>query len=140
MSPTQLPHWPQGTAAILCVRGPHAIPVSTAIRAGDDRLVFALGRRRDTLARLREDPHAALCMLAEGLAFTAHGEISVLSEELEPIPVAALELRVARVQDHLADRRTEMLGAPAWRWLKERDAEADRLVRQRLAVLAEGHV
>ena len=87
----QLPHWPPGTAAVLCVAGPHAIPVSTAIRAGDDRLVFALGRRRDALARLREDPRAALCMLAEGLAFTAHGEISVLREELERIPLAALD-------------------------------------------------
>ncbi|MBA2581289.1 MAG: hypothetical protein H0V03_10695 [Thermoleophilaceae bacterium] len=132
----QLPHWPPGTAAVLCVAGPHAIPVSTAIRAGDDRLVFALGRRRDALARLREDPRAALCMLAEGLAFTAHGEISVLREELERIPLAALELRVERVQDHLADGRTDMLGAAGWRWRGERDAEADRIVHEELAALA----
>jgi len=131
----QLPHWPPGTAAVLCVAGPHAIPVSTAIRAGDDRLVFALGRRRDALARLREDPRAALCMLAEGLAFTAHGEISVLREELERIPLAALELRVERVQDHLADGRTDMLGAAGWRWRGERDAEADRIVHEELAAL-----
>jgi len=106
----QLPHWPPGTAAVLCVAGPHAIPVSTAIRAGDDRLVFALGRRRDALARLRE--------------------------ELERIPLAALELRVERVQDHLADGRTDMLGAAGWRWRGERDAEADRIVHEELAALA----
>lgn len=135
----RLPHWPPGTAAVLCVAGPHSIPVSTAIRAGDNRLLFALGRRRETLARLRDDPRAALCLLAEGVAFTAHGEISVVREELRRIPVAALELRVARVQDHLVDGRTEMLGAPGWRWRTERDAEADRLVHAELAALAMGH-
>lgn len=133
----RLPHWPPGTAAVLCVAGPHAIPVSTAIRAGDDRLLFALGRRREALARLREDPRAALCLLAEGIACTVHGEVSVLREELSRIPVTALVLRVTRVQDHLVDGRTEMLCAPGWRWRAERDAEADRLVHGELALLAE---
>lgn len=131
-----LPQWPEGTAAVLCVAGPHAIPISTAVRAADDRLLFALGRRRATLARLREQPRAALCVLAEGLAFTAHGEVSVLREQLEPIPVAALELRVDRVQDHLADGRTDMVGAAQWRWHEQRDAHADRLVREGLRRLA----
>ena len=70
-----LPSWPPGTAAVLCVAGPHAIPVSTAIRAGDRRVLLALGGRRETLRRLRdEDPAAALCVMAEGLAFTAKGQ------------------------------------------------------------------
>ena len=131
-----LPHWPPGTAAVLSVAGPRAILVSTPIRASDERVLFALGRRRDTLARLREDPRAALCVLCEGLAFTAHGAVSVLAEELERVPVAALELRVELVQDHLADGRTEMLGAAGWRWRSERDEQAARAVAEQLALLA----
>ena len=30
-----LPEWPEGTVAVLSTAGPHAIPVSTAVRAGD---------------------------------------------------------------------------------------------------------
>ena len=58
---------------MLCAAGPHAIPVSTAVRAGDDRVLFALGREREILRRLRDDPRAALLVMGEGLAFTAHG-------------------------------------------------------------------
>src|SRR5689334_23314413 len=97
-----LPHWEPGTPGVLSVSGPHAIPVSTATRAGERRIVFALARRRETLAVLREHPRAALCVLGAGIAFTAEGSVSVVREELEASPhVAALELRVARVQDHL---------------------------------------
>lgn len=139
MAEVCLPSWPEGTAAVLCVAGPHAIAISTATRASDDRLLFVLGRRRDTLARLRKDPRAALCVLAEGLAITAYGTVAVVRDELERVPLAALELRVERVQDHLADGRTEMLHAAGWRWRGERDAEADRLVKAELRVLAEGY-
>src|SRR5205085_9645901 len=102
-----LPEWPRGTPAVLCAAGPHAIPVSTAQRAGEERIVFALGHGRDTLAILREDPRAALCVLAEGAAFTAYGRVQVLREELAAAEhVAALELEVEHVKDHLADSRT----------------------------------
>ena len=113
-----LPHWEPGTAAVLCVPGPHAIPVSTAIRAGDRRVLLALGRRRETLERLREDAHAALCVMTEGLAFTAGGRAAVVRAPLRSQPSAvALELVVGRLADHLADGRTEMLSPAGWRWL-----------------------
>jgi hypothetical protein len=32
---------------------------------------------------------------------------------------------VERIQDHLADGRTEMLDGARWRWLDERAAEAE---------------
>ena len=35
-----LPHWEQGTPAVLCVAGPHAIPVSTAVR---DEVLVGVG-------------------------------------------------------------------------------------------------
>lgn len=132
-----LPRWDPGTAGVLCVHGPHAIPISTAIRAGDERLLFALGARRETLGRLVEDPAAALCLLGRGLAFTAHGRARVVRERLEAAPyVAALELRVERVQDHLADGRTEMLAGARWRWTDADAAAADPLIAAELQALA----
>jgi hypothetical protein len=112
-----LPTWERGTAAVLCVAGPHPIPVSTAVRTGDDRIVLALGSARQTLATLRSEPRAALCVMASGVAFTAHGTAAVVRESLASAEtVVAVELVVDDVQDHLADGRTEMLGAPRWRW------------------------
>jgi hypothetical protein len=127
-----LPEWEQGTPAILCAAGPRAIPVSTAVRAGDHRILFALGRRRETLAALRGDSHAALCLLGTGVAFTAHGVVAVLREEMDSAPsVAALELGVDRVQDHLADGRTEILDGARWRWRrKELALDEERIVAE----------
>lgn len=105
---------------MLCVAGPHAIPVSTAVRGGDRRVLLALGQGRETLARLREDPRAAFCLLGEGLAFTAYGGAWVLREQLESARVAAVALEVERVEDHLADGRVEMLDGARWRWTEER--------------------
>lgn len=135
-----LPEWPIRTAGLLVVAGPHAIPISTAVRAGDRRLVLGLSRRRETLARLREDPRVAFAVLAEGMAFTAYGDASVVREKLEGMPnLAAIELRVERVQDHLADGRTEMLGAAEWRWITDDAREADRTVVAEIEELAGGH-
>ena len=90
--------------------GPHPIPVSTAVRAGDRRIVMALGRRREALRRLRDDPTAALCLMGEGAAFTAFGRAAVVAEELEAADtVVAVALEVEEIQDHLADGRTEIL-------------------------------
>jgi Pyridoxamine 5'-phosphate oxidase len=121
-----LPQWERGTPVVLCVAGPHPIPVSTALRAGDDRIVFALGRERETLRRLRDEPTAAVLVLGEGVAFTAHGEARVIAERLEVADtIVAVELRVERVQDHLADGRSVMLDGARWRWATEEMAKAD---------------
>lgn len=134
-----LPAWSPGTAAVLCVSGPHAIPVSTPIRAGDRRVLLALGGRRESLRRLREDPAAALCVLAEGVAFTAQGHARVVQEGVagaQSLVVVALE--VSGIVDHLADGRTEMIGAAQWRWRDVAAAESDPLIRAELERLA-GH-
>ena len=131
-----LPEWEAGTPAVLCVKGPHAIPISTAVRAADDRVVFALARSRETLARLREEGASALCVLGRGVAFTAQGEARVVREALDASPhVAAVELRVERVQDHLVDGRTEMLDGARWRFTSDDAREADAGVRAELAAL-----
>jgi hypothetical protein len=134
--PQPLPEWRLRTPAVLCAAGPHAIPVSTGVRASGDRLLFALGGRRETLQRLREDPRAAYCLLGSDLAFTAYGRVRVVEEQLEVAPVAALELRVERVQDHLTDGRTELLEPARWRWRDERAREKDREVLAALERLA----
>jgi len=136
----ELPHWDPGAVGVLCVAGPHPIPVSTAVRAGGRRILLALGGRRETLVRLGADPASAYCLLAEGLAFTAHGRAAVVRESLECAPrVAAVELVVERVQDHLADGRTEMLSGPLWRWSDQDAAAADPRIRAELEELAASH-
>jgi hypothetical protein len=118
-----LPTWPPGTPAVLCLSGPHAIPVSSYVRGGDDRILLALGSRRETLARLRADPAAGFCVLAKGAAFTAHCKAAIVRESMEAAPSnTAVELRVERVQDHLADRRTEILDGVSWRWTDDEAA------------------
>jgi len=132
----ELPQWDAGTAAVLSVSGPHAIPVSTAVRLAHDRVAFALGRRRDTLQRLREDPAAAICVFAPRVCFSAYGQVRVVREEMRSSPhVAALELRVERLQDHLAGARTEIVDAVRWRWTEDDAADADAGVRDELAGL-----
>ena len=125
----RLPHWERGTPVVLCADGPHPIPVSTAVRAGDDRILFALGRRREALGRLRAEPAAALVVMGEGVAFTAFGEARVVSERMDAADtIVAVELRVSHVQDHLADGRTVMLDGARWRWTRDDLAAADAAI------------
>jgi hypothetical protein len=122
----RLPQWERGTPAVLCAGGPHAIPISTAVRVADDTIRFALGREREMLHRLREDGRAALLVMGKGLAFSAYGWAAVVAEELEVADtVVAVELRVERFQDHLADGRTEMVDGARWRWTDEQLAESE---------------
>jgi Pyridoxamine 5'-phosphate oxidase len=122
----ELPRWSRGTPAVLCVAGPHPIPITAYLRAGDDRVLLALGRRRETLRRLREEPSVALLVMGAGIAVTAHGRAEVVAEKLDATDtVVAVELRVERLQDHLADGRTEMLDGARWRWCASEHGEAE---------------
>ncbi len=134
----ELPPWETGTPAVLCVAGPHAIPVSTAVRVAGDRVLLALGQERETLRRLRRDLSAALCVLGEGVACTAHGEVRILGELESADTIVAVELRVERVQHHLADGRTEMLDGARWRWLDERAAAVEPSIVAELERLGGG--
>jgi hypothetical protein len=132
----RLPEWERGTPAVLCVAGPHPIPITAYLRADDDRVLLALGRKRETLRRLREDPAVALLLMGSGLAFTAHGRARVIAEELEATDtVVGVELRVERIQNHLADKRTEILDGVRWRWCAEEDGEAEDAILAELAGL-----
>ena len=132
----ELPRWERGTPAVLCAAGPHAIPITAFVRGGDDRVLLALGRGRETLRRLREDRSAALLVMGAGLAFTAHGQARVIAEELEAADtVVAVELHVDRVQNHLADGRTEMLDGARWRWCAPEHGEAEDAILAELRTL-----
>ena len=129
----RLPEWERGTPAVLCAAGPHAIPVSTAVRVADDAIRFALGREREMLRRLGEDDRAALLVMGKGLAFSAYGRAAVVAEELDAAEtVVAVELRVEHVQDHLADGRTDMVDGARWRWTDERLAESEPKIWEEL--------
>jgi hypothetical protein len=132
----ELPEWERGTPAVLCVAGPHPIPVTTPVRRGPHRVLLALGRRRETLERLRVDPRVAFVVIGARVAFTAHCRALVIAEELESVDsVVAVELSVERLQDHLADGRTEMLDGARWRWCHDEDGENEDAIVAELQTL-----
>ena len=128
----ELPEWPAGTVAVLSTGGgaPHAIPVSTAVRRGPRELVLALALRRESLARLREDPRCAVTILAAGnLALTAIGR-AVVEEQGERIAVVSVS--VDRIQDH--SQATFVIDdGVRWRWTDPDAERNDAEVRARLA-------
>jgi flavin reductase (DIM6/NTAB) family NADH-FMN oxidoreductase RutF len=125
-----LPDWPDGTVTVLSTGAgaPHAIPVSTAIRSGPTTVHFALGLRRESLARLREDPRCALTVLAAGVAVTALGA-AVVVEETDR--VAFVRLDVEEIQDH-GQPTFEVEGGVRWRWTDEDAERADAEIRAAL--------
>jgi hypothetical protein len=122
-----LPSWPDGTVAILATGGgdPHAIPVSTTLRAGPSTIVFALAHGRESLARLRSDPRCALAILAADVALTAYGTASVVAERER---VVIVQLDVESVQDHRTPAFVIEEGV-RWRWLDAGAEGADAEVR-----------
>jgi flavin reductase (DIM6/NTAB) family NADH-FMN oxidoreductase RutF len=127
---TALPDWPDGTVAVLSTGAgpPHAIPVSTAVRSGPTTVHLALGLRRESLARLREDPRCALTVLAEGVAVTALGTAAVVEEGER---VAFVRLEVEEVQDHgLPTFALE--GGVRWHWTDEQAGRTDAEIRAAL--------
>src|SRR6476659_7381166 len=98
-----LPEWPARTIAILSTLddGPHAIPISAPVRAGQDTILFSLRRDRDSVARIRTCPRVAVTILAEGdVAFTARGRAQLLEDLLTQPNYVAIELDVDAVDDH----------------------------------------
>ena len=118
---------------MLCTGGgaPHAIPVSTALRAGPRAVVLALALRRESLTRLRAEPASALTVLAGDVAFTAYGNATVVAE-LER--VAAVRLDVESIQDHRQPTFAIEDGV-RWRWTDADAERADAAVREALRAL-----
>lgn len=133
-----LPDWPAGTVAVLSTAGgePHAIPVSTAVKAGPRAVLLALSLRRESLARLREDPRCALTLMAPGVALTAVGTAAIVEEPMEEAErVAAVRIEVERIQDHDQPRFAITAGV-GWHWTDQEAERADDEVRAALRTLA----
>jgi hypothetical protein len=134
-----LPEWDEGTVTILSTIGdePHAIPVSTAVRAGPRRVLLALSLRRRSLALLRARPRVALTILAAGdVAVTAHCRASIREEPMRVSDrVAAIALDVESIQDH-GQPRFEIHEGVRWRWVDDDAREADAAIRAGLRELA----
>lgn len=134
-----LPAWTPGTVAVLSTGAgwPHAIPVSTGVRAGDRRVVLALARRRESLARLREDGRCALTILAGGdVAITALARATIAEEPMAVSDrVAAVVLDVDEVQDH-GQPRFEILDGVRWRWTDPEAEARDAQIRAALLAIA----
>lgn len=133
-----LPDWPPRTIAILATLGddgPHAIPVSAPVRAGDRRVLLSLYRTRDSLERLRERPAVAVTILAAGnVAFTARGPARVVEEPMSAAPdYAAIEIDVEQIDDHRHPAFRLEAGVDR-RWLDETERDA---LGQRVRSLSE---
>ena len=133
-----LPEWGPGTVAVLSTGAgpPHAIPVSTAVRTGPRTVVLALALRRESLARLREDPRCALTVMAGGdVAFTAHGRAAIVAEPMAVSDrVAAVRIDVDAIQDHGQDR-FEIDAGVRWHWTDPDAERQDAEIRAALARL-----
>ncbi len=137
---TELPDWDDGTVAVLSTGGgrPHAIPVSTGVRAGPRRVLIALALRRESLARLREEPRCALTIMGAGnVALTAHATASIVQDPMEVSDkVAAVCLDVEEIQDH-TQPRFAIESSVKWRWCELEARERDSAIRAALTELAE---
>jgi hypothetical protein len=133
----ELPAWDEGGVATLSTLdeagAPHAIPVSTALRAGPRTVVFGLAARRASLGFLRARPAVALSLVGAGVAFTAEGPARVLAEDAAG--VVAVELDAQRIWDHRQPTFALEAG-PAWRWTEPEAAARDAEVRAALRALA----
>ena len=131
----ELPEWEDGTVAILATGAgaPHAIPVSTCVRAGPRTVLLALAHRRESLNRLRNDPRCALAIVAGGFAITAHTRATILHDLNEA--VVAVRLDVEEIQDHGQPTFAIEAGVQ-WRWTDEEARERDAEIRAALRALA----
>jgi flavin reductase (DIM6/NTAB) family NADH-FMN oxidoreductase RutF len=134
-----LPEWPAGTVAVLSTAGPapHAIPVSTAVRAGPRRVLLALARSRASLERLRTDPRCALTVISAGdVAFTAHGRAAIVEDPMAVAEsVVAVAVDVEDVQSH-DDPRFAIEAGVRWRWVDDEAAARDAAIHEALQRLA----
>mgnify|MGYP006296512563 CR=1 FL=1 len=136
---TALPTWSDGTVATLSTigDGPHAIPVSTGVRASDSQMLIALATRRGSLANLKADPRVAITFLAEGnVAVTVHGQAEVVAEPMACSDrVCAVLITAERIRDH-GQPRFEIEAGVAWRWTEEDAEQRDAEVRAELSEIA----
>jgi len=135
---TMLPTWPTRTVGMLATTapdGPHVIPVSAPLRAGDRLILLSLHRTRGSLERLRDRPEVALLVLAgDDIAFTARGRASVVEEPMDVAPdYVAVAIEVDAIDDHRQPAFVVDSGVGR-RWIDEAEQKA---LGARVAALSE---
>ena len=133
-----LPTWPTRTVGMLATTapdGPHVIPVSAPLRAGDRLILLSLHRTRGSLERLRDRPEVALLVLAgDDIAFTARGRASVVEEPMDVAPdYVAVAIEVDAIDDHRQPAFVVDSGVGR-RWIDEAEQKA---LGARVAALSE---
>lgn len=132
-----IPPLPGDLVAILATigpAGPVAVPVSAIHRRDARSVLVALSRRRATVARLRDDPRAALSLNGAGFSLCVEGDARLAAD-----PLAGADSMVAFLIEarHAWDARgpvTEIDAGIRWRWTEP--GAGDRHARV-LAALAE---
>ena len=100
----------------------------------DDLIRLALGRERETLRPPAGRSRGGFLPTRRGR--TAHGRAVALEVVLASAErVVPVEVRVERVQDHLADGRMELLDGARWRWLDEEFGSVEERIVAELARL-----
>ena len=101
-------------------------------------VLIALALRRESLARLREEPRCALTIMGAGnIALTAHATASIVQDPMEVSDkVAAVCLDVEEIQDH-TQPRFAIESSVKWRWCELEARERDAAIRAALTELAE---
>jgi len=135
---TMLPTWPTRTVGMLATTapdGPHVIPVSAPLRAGDRLILLSLHRTRGSLERLRDRPEVALLVLAgDDIAFTARGRASVVEEPMDVAPdYVAVAIELDAIDDHRQPAFVVDSGVGR-RWIDEAEQKA---LGARVAALSE---
>jgi hypothetical protein len=135
---TSLPTWPTRTVGMLATTapdGPHVIPVSAPVRAGDRQILLSLYHMRGSLERLRTAPEVALLVLAgDDTAFTARGRASIVEEPMAVAPdYVAVVIEVDAVDDHRSPAFVVDSGVGR-RWTDEAEQKA---LGARVAALGE---
>ena len=133
-----IPDLPEGIVAVLATTGPAgpaAIPVSAVVRAGPGLLLFALARTRGSVARLRDDPRAAVSLNGPGMSLCVEGLARVAAD---PLPGAQFmvgyRLEAGRIRDARGPA-TEVDEGIRWRWTSADAAARHAAVMAALAAL-----
>lgn len=100
------------------------------------RIVFALGPKRGSYARLQDEPRAALLVMAPDTAFTAEGTVRVIAEPLNSDGlVNGMELTVEKIWDHNGPTFGLDDGV-RWHWTDDDAKRGDDAAHESLAELA----
>lgn len=134
-----IPALPGDLVAILATigpAGPVAVPVSAIHRRDERALLVALSHRRATVARLRDDPRAALSLNGSGFSLCVEGVARLAAD---PLPGAEFMVAFVIEARRAWDARgpvTEIDAGIRWRWTEPEAEDRHARVLAALAGLA----